>query len=175
MAEELKRISFDESMMIIAQTCALRSTCLRRFVGAVIVDAYRHILSTGYNGVASRVPHCIDHPCPGAFKPSGTGLDSCQAIHAEQNAIAHCRSLSRAYSIYTTTRPCASCTKALLATPVQRIIFLHDYPHDESVLLWESAGRELIKHEVTTTILTRLILDATDISSRLVDGKIRSH
>ena len=41
--------------------CKTFYTCLRRQVGAVIVDANNHIKSTGYNGIPSGLKHCVDH------------------------------------------------------------------------------------------------------------------
>jgi dCMP deaminase len=92
--------------MCTAYIWALRSTCARRRVGAVIVDGNYHVLSTGFNGVPSEAPHCIDVPCPGAKAESGTDLDRCYAIHAEQNAVRYCPHIDRAFAIYTTTQPC---------------------------------------------------------------------
>jgi dCMP deaminase len=153
------RISFHDSMMTCAYVVALRGTCRRRIVGAVIVDEDKHIISTGYNGVPARALHCTDHPCPGAQHKSGEGLDMCHAIHAEQNAIAHCSDISRAHTIYTTTLPCMSCMKQLIATPIQRIIYHETYPHD-TAQYWRDTGRELLKHEPTTPVLSFLIMEA---------------
>jgi dCMP deaminase len=50
-----------EYFLAIAKVVATRSTCLRRSVGCVLVDKRGHILSTGYNGVASGQPHCNEH------------------------------------------------------------------------------------------------------------------
>lgn len=46
--------------MRMARLVATRSTCLRRAVGCVLVDARGHVLSTGYNGVAAGEQHCND-------------------------------------------------------------------------------------------------------------------
>src|SRR4051812_38504301 len=60
MAEEIRpRASWDEHFMSIAQVVATRSTCPRKYVGAVIVRN-RTILSTGYNGSIRGMPHCSD-------------------------------------------------------------------------------------------------------------------
>jgi dCMP deaminase len=113
--------------MEIAHVAAKRATCARRRVGCVIVDANGYILSTGYNGMPKGFPHCIDEPCDGANYPSGTGLDLCQSLHAEQNAIARLREPFLAHTLYCTTAPCISCVKLILATSMQRIVFDSDY------------------------------------------------
>jgi len=45
------------AMELVAAT-AKRSTCLRRAVGCVLLNARGHVLATGYNGVAAGQPHC---------------------------------------------------------------------------------------------------------------------
>src|SRR5574344_629112 len=44
------RINKDEYAMKLAETAALRSTCLRRKVGAVAIDSDGYVLATAYNG-----------------------------------------------------------------------------------------------------------------------------
>lgn len=164
-------MSRDEWALELAKLCAQRSTCLRRAVGCVLVNARGHVLATGYNGVASGMPHCnhevvvdpeqVDirgavlygssmmrittqgiaqwpNACPGAAAASGTNLDGCQAIHAEQNALLQCRDPYQIETCYCTTAPCITCTKLLMNTSCTRIIFLEEYPHsDAASKLWK--------------------------------------
>jgi len=134
------RTSKDEWFLQIAFVVAKQATCARRKVGAVIVDQHGYILSTGYNGLPSGFAHCISEPCKGAKFASGTQLDSCQALHAEQNAIARLRQPFEAVTMYVTTEPCVSCTKLALATSIQRIVFAESYAQSGKAL-WESAAR----------------------------------
>ena len=153
----------DQWGLELAQVTASRSTCLRRSVGCVLVDKRGHILATGYNGVAAGQKHCNElnefmgyrepdletkvllrtfpHTCPGAQSPSGTNLDGCQAIHAEQNALLQCGKVWEIDTCYVTASPCMTCVKLLLNTSCQRIVFKEDYPHSEARVLWENAGR----------------------------------
>ncbi len=55
--KKIRRPSWDEYFLDIAQLVAKRSTCLRRQVGAVVVKGKR-ILTTGYNGAPSGLEHC---------------------------------------------------------------------------------------------------------------------
>lgn len=135
------RPSFDQWAMQLAEVTALRATCTRRKVGAVIFDAHGYILSTGYNGPPAGMPHCTDEPCEGAHCASGTGLDLCQSLHAEQNAIARLRSPLEAHTMYVTTAPCVSCTKLTLATSIKRIVFKSDYP-TSGKMLWIRTARD---------------------------------
>lgn len=136
------RPSRDDSGLMIALVCAQRGTCVRRKVGCLLVDKdYRH-LSSGYNGPQSGAVHCIDVPCAGAGAPSGTGLDACEAIHAEANALLYCPDVRMIDTCYVTASPCVSCVKLLLGTNCRRIVFIEPYPHPEAKVMWESAGRE---------------------------------
>lgn len=167
------RPSRDQWAMGLAQLTTLRATCCRRKVGAVLLNERGHVLATGYNGVAAGLPHCnevkmvgadfkdlgggvsmpqrmvpsLPHACSGATAPSGTNLDACQAIHAEQNALLQCRYVYSIHTCYTTTSPCMTCAKLLLNTGCQRIVFLSEYVNTDAKALWESAGREWCKLE----------------------------
>lgn len=154
----------DQWAMELAQVTARRATCVRRAVGCVLLNERGHVLATGYNGVASGLPHCNEqtgtksgyqfshsmmpddipiygNACSGAHSPSGTNLDCCQAIHAEQNALLQCRDVYEIHSAYVTTSPCVTCTKLLLNTGCSKIIFLEEYPQPDAKKLWVGAGR----------------------------------
>jgi dCMP deaminase len=135
----LSRPSVHEIAMTMAEVCACRATCSRRAVGAVITSQSDQVLGTGYNGPARGQPHCVDFPCAGSEYASGQGLDSCEAVHAEQNAIVNTSDMSKAHNIYVTTAPCVSCTKLLLNTHIKNIYYANDYPQSiHSQALWSS-------------------------------------
>ena len=133
----LSRPTVHEIAMTTAEVWACRATCGRRRVGAVITSQNNQVLGTGYNGPARGHAHCTDNPCKGMQFTSGQGLDSCEAVHAEQNAIVNTSDMTRAHNIYVTTAPCVSCTKLLLNTSISNIYYREDYPHSEqSRALW---------------------------------------
>lgn len=163
------RSSRDQIYIEVAQVIARRSTCYRRSVGCVLTDSEGIILATGYNGVAAGRPHCNEegptihhqHPlkpigvtmlsgssyplaCPGSEAPSGQNLESCQAIHAEANAIIRLPDPRRVHTAYCTASPCIHCIKLLLGTSCQRICFLQEYPHPTAKDWWLAAGREWV-------------------------------
>lgn len=142
------RISKDDWAMAIAMITTQRSTCSRRHVGCVLLDVHNHILSTGYNGVASGLKHCNENcsTCPGLHAKSGTNLDGCEAIHAEQNAMLQVSNMFSIDTCYTTTSPCMTCMKMLLNTSCHTIHYIHDYD-DNAKNLWISSGRKIIKFE----------------------------
>lgn len=137
------RPSIDEYMLNMARVASTRATCSRRAVGAVITDKYNFILSTGYNGVPKGHTHCILRPCKGVDYGSGDGLDICKAQHAEVNAIAHCRDLKSATTIYLTVSPCMSCMKLIAATNIRRIVAKEIY-NTAPLDYWEDIGGEFI-------------------------------
>lgn len=141
------RLTKDEWAMKLALITSKRSTCARREVGCVLLNFRGHVLSTGYNGVAVGLPHCNEmtdgqtlHRCSGADSQSGTNLDGCQAIHAEQNALLQCHDVHNIHTCYVTTSPCLTCVKLLLNTSCEQIIFMDQYSQD-SRQLWLAAGR----------------------------------
>ena len=137
------RPSKDTYFLRHAAIAAQMSTCKRRSVGCVLVNARRQILAVGFNGVPSGMPHCNEgHTCPGADAPSGTQLSACFATHAEVNAVIQCKDPYAIDTVYTTTAPCVDCTKFIMNTSAKRVVFSETYPHSESQKLWEGVGRE---------------------------------
>ena len=115
-------------------------------MGCVLVDSRGRILSTGYNGVAAGLPHCIDQPCGGA--DDSVGSDTCQAVHAELNALLTCRDPDKIHTCYTSTMPCNNCMKTLLNTSCQRIVYLNDHESGQAVReKWQKTGRYIEKHD----------------------------
>jgi dCMP deaminase len=136
MADNTMRPGWDEYFMQIAQTVATRSTCPRASVGCVLTRD-RRILTTGYNGAPSGVPHCTDVGCL-------LVNDHCQrATHAEANAIVqgalHGVSVAGA-TAYCTHQPCVNCTKLLISAGVKKIIFEVAYPDPIATDLLREAG-----------------------------------
>lgn len=137
------RPSRDETMLQLAETIAKRSTCGRRQVGCVLVDEHGRVLSMGHNGVPRGWQHCTESPCKGVGLASGSGLDQCVAVHAEQNALLFCSDVMKIQTVYVTASPCISCIKMLMNTSAFRIVFREQYPHDEARELWEHHVRHV--------------------------------
>jgi dCMP deaminase len=77
---------------------------------------------------------------------SGQGLDACEAIHAEQNALLQCRDVHLIKTCYLTLSPCITCVKLLLNTSCERIVFIEEYVDARPKDLWEAAGRTWEKY-----------------------------
>ena len=127
------RPSKPETFLKMAVALSEQSTCSRRSVGVIMTDHMHQIIASGYNGVAHGAKHCIDKLCPGAAQPSGHGLDMCEAIHAEQNALMQCKDVMKLHSVYCTTSPCMHCVKMLINTNAIHIYYIHDYSDIEQV------------------------------------------
>ena len=143
----MSRPSRDQYFLRIAEVVATRSTCQRRQVGCVLVDKHGHVLATGYNGVPSGMPHCRDNgdtTCPGRGAKSGTNLDKCQAIHAEQNALIQLADANQVDTVYCTVTPCMHCIKMLMNTSAKRLVYINRYPHPTVQAMWEDSGREWV-------------------------------
>jgi dCMP deaminase len=158
----------DKTFLDIALTLAKRGTCIRKQVGCVLVDELGQILSTGYNGVARGLSHCNEeiillpkleriglgyvatearifhpHKCAGADHDSGQGLDICEAIHAEQNALLQCADVQKIHTVYVTVSPCRHCMKLIMNTSAKRVVFLSEYSQSSKDLA-EKAGIEWV-------------------------------
>ncbi|MGH2348562.1 MAG: deoxycytidylate deaminase [bacterium] len=148
------RPSWDLYFMRMAALAATRSTCIRRHVGALIVKD-RMVLSTGYNDTPRGLPNCGDGGCARCASevPSGSHLEACLCIHAEQNCLVqaayHGVSIAGG-TIYTTHQPCLTCAKLIINGGIVRIVFGGDYPDLTARQLLEQSG----------VLLERVPLDA---------------
>ncbi|MBI4436085.1 MAG: AAA family ATPase [Candidatus Omnitrophica bacterium] len=128
------RPDWDDYFMGIAKVVALRSNCIKRKVAAVIVKD-RRVISTGYNGTPRGVRNCNEGGCPrcNSFGSQGSRLEECLCSHGEENAITqaayHGANLREA-TLYTTFSPCLICTKMIINTGIQKVIYSHGYSMD---------------------------------------------
>lgn len=116
------RLSWDEYFMSVSLLISSRSSCDRLHVGCILVNNNR-IISSGYNGFLSGIPHvsCI------------VNNHEQNTVHAEQNAISDCarRGVSCDGSVaYITHYPCINCTKILIASGIKEIFYKNDYKND---------------------------------------------
>ncbi len=126
--------------MNIARVVSSRSTCERKFVGAVIVRD-RTILSTGYNGSIRGMPHCTE---------AGHMMEDnhCVAtIHAEVNAILQAAKNGVRIddaAIYVTASPCWGCFKAIANAGIRRVIYGEFYRDERIFDVAKTVGIELL-------------------------------
>src|SRR5688572_15127149 len=122
-----------EYLMSIAVDVAARCNCRKTVVGAVIARAGR-ICSTGYNGTVTGFTNCIDGGCPrcaDSDAESGTQLDRCVCVHAEQNALIAAARFGiqvEGGECWVTNEPCLDCTKSLIQARLDSVYYWHPYP-----------------------------------------------
>ena len=81
----------------------------------------------------------MPHTCKGHDLP--TGQDSCEAIHAEQNALLQCRDPWQIRTAYVTLSPCKPCIKLLMNTSCERLVFLKEHSDPWPKEQWLKLGR----------------------------------
>lgn len=141
------RPGFDEWGLIVASAVATRGDCVRRRVGAVILDRHNRICGAGYNGTYSGAPGCLQGACPrgssGVLPGSSydTGPGACISVHAELNALLDVSEKSRLEraTMYITTAPCGGCLKILRNTAIRRLVWTGD-AQDVHTLPWPFGG-----------------------------------
>ena len=130
--------SRDRYYLEIAYAVSMRSSCVRRHYGAVIVSE-DEIVSTGYNGNVRGEPncdsigYCLRHGLP--HNDSTQLYGDCRSVHAEQNAML---SASRMEMIGSTmylagvdgetgerlrdAKPCPLCMRMIKNTGISRVV-----------------------------------------------------
>jgi len=135
------RPPWDDYFRKIADDVALRSTCDRASVGAVLVKE-KHIVSTGYNGSPAGLEHCDD---VGHLMVEGHCV---RTVHAEVNAIIQAAVFglaTRDAVCYVTHFPCLNCTKMLINARISKLIYKNSYRIDPIALEFlKTAGVEVI-------------------------------
>ncbi len=139
------RPSFDNYFLTIASVVSTRATCDRKKVGAVLVDRFNRIVSTGYNGSPAGLPHCDD---VGHELVDMDGRQSCvRTVHAESNALYEAGQKVPGGTLFTTAIPCYDCAKLIVNAGISRVVYCEYYNSrkTESVLnLLGSAGIQTI-------------------------------
>ncbi len=133
------RADWDDYFMNISRVVASRSTCQRKYVGALVVRN-RTILSTGYNGSIRGMPHCID---VGHMMEAGHCVAT---IHAEANAILQAAKngvMIDGGTIYVTASPCWNCFKTSVNAGIVRICYGEFYRDERIFEVAEQIGVEL--------------------------------
>jgi dCMP deaminase len=141
----LPRPDWDEYFMMVADVASMRANCVKRRVGAVIVQDCQ-IHATGYNGTPRGIRNCNEGGCPrcAGNAPSGTGLGECLCVHAEENSILQAAAYGvriRGATMYCTLCPCSYCAKSIINAGIREVVYGASYRADEvSLKLFSEAG-----------------------------------
>lgn len=142
---EGNRIPWDEYWMNIVSDVALRSTCLRRQIGALVVKN-NVIVSTGYNGAPRGFTHCLESGCrrDKLNIPSGERHEECVGVHAEQNALLQAGRDANGATLYVNAFPCKICAKLIINAGVKRVMMTGEYSDTEGLEYLRRAGIECV-------------------------------
>lgn len=122
------RPTWTDTFLSIARTLALRSTCPRLAVGAVIHNDDNHILATGYNGSPRGLSHCSEVGCE-------IVRDNCvRAVHGEVNAILQAARIGvsiRGAHLVLTHTPCIRCALSIVQVGLASVTCAEPYRNDD--------------------------------------------
>jgi dCMP deaminase len=141
--EKEKRISRSKLFMEIAKLLSDRSTCSRAKVGSLLVKDNR-IISTGYNGAPSGLPHCVDVGCE--IGPLGGCI---RAVHSEANCVSHAAKNgipTDGTTLYVTLSPCIDCAKLLINAGIKEVVYLNEYRNTAGIDLLKRVGIKVTKY-----------------------------
>ncbi|KAM0788243.1 hypothetical protein ACM66B_001395 [Microbotryomycetes sp. NB124-2] len=154
------RPPWDIYFMRLADLASLRSNCMKRRVGAVLVRDHR-VVSTGYNGTPRGVKNCGEGGCgrcnsngdgltlesKSKLKGMGEGLDECLCLHAEENALLEAGRArlsgggTEGAVLYCNTCPCLRCTVKIVQCGITEVVYSLSYSMDAaSRRVMEEAG-----------------------------------
>ncbi|SIT98133.1 dCMP deaminase [Epilithonimonas bovis DSM 19482] len=128
---------FDIAYLKMATEWANLSYCKRKKVGALIVKD-RMIISDGYNGTPSGFENnCEDE----------NGKTNWFVLHAEANAILKIASSTQSCkgaTLYITMSPCKECSKLILQSGIEKVVYMAGYSDDSGLQFLKNAGIEIL-------------------------------
>jgi dCMP deaminase len=144
------RPSWDTYFMQMAYLASSRSNCMKRRVGAILVNDNR-VIATGYNGTATGTLNCSQDGCARCNSNTRCGVDlgTCLCLHAEENAILEAgRSKAQGGTLYCTLTPCLGCARKIVQVGVARMVYDSEYNSSEhdSVTYLMNAGIAVERH-----------------------------
>ena len=137
-SNEEKKILLDKRYLRMAKIWAENSYCVRRKVGALIVND-QMIISDGYNGTPSGFENVCEDESGAHTKP--------YVLHAEANAItkvARSNNSSEGATLYVTASPCLECSKLIIQSGIKRVVFNELYRLSDGIDLLRRAGIECL-------------------------------
>ena len=153
-------IIWDDYFMAIAFLSSLRSKDPHTQVGACIVNSDKRIVGIGYNGFPMG---CSDDELPWAREATDPLQTKYPFVcHAEMNAILNKNSSDvKGCTIYTALFPCNECTKLIIQSGINEVVFLSDKYHDS---MQSKASRRMmelsgIKMRLHIPELTKITID----------------
>lgn len=131
--EKEKQARYDKAYLRMAREWAKLSHCERKQVGAIIVNNGM-IISDGYNGAPSGFDNCCEDE---------DNKTHWYVLHAEANAIlkvAKSTNNCKGATLYLTLSPCKDCSKLILQSGIQRLVYIDEYKDTAGVDFLKEAG-----------------------------------
>ncbi len=153
-------LSWDEYFMSIALLSAQRSKDPNTQVGACVASKDHKIVGVGYNGFPWG---CSDDELPWAREGAFADTKYPYVCHAELNAVLNSSAPSlKGCSIYVALFPCNECTKVIIQSGIEEIVYLSDkYAHTDSV----KASKRML--DIAGTKYRQFTSDQKEISLQL--------
>ncbi|RIB29085.1 deoxycytidylate deaminase [Gigaspora rosea] len=167
---ERLRPSWDTYFMHLSDLAALRSNCMKRRVGCILVKDFR-VIATGYNGTARGLKNCNQGGCERCNDAVSCGkeLDTCLCLHAEENALLEAgrERIGQGSILYCNTCPCLRCSVKLIQSGVTEVVYNKTYGMDSwTSRILKEAGIKLRQHSPPTM---RLVLQKSDYMSGIAN------
>jgi dCMP deaminase len=145
----MKRPSWDRYFLDLCEAVSKRATCDRGRAGCLVVKD-RRILSTGYVGAPSGLPHCDEegHDMRKVFDEEGNITQHCvRTLHAEQNAIIQAAKFGisiNGSTLYCKMTPCRTCAMMIINAGIKRVVCEKRYHADkDTVDMFKKASIQL--------------------------------
>ena len=131
-----KQLKYDKAYLKMALEWSQLSYCDRRKVGALIVKD-KMIISDGYNGT----PSGFENICE-----DDEGYTKWYVLHAEANAIlkvARTTNQAAGATLYLTHSPCKDCSKLILQSGIERLVYTDAYKDTSGLDFLKKAGLQI--------------------------------
>lgn len=134
----MKRPSFNQWLMQIAEVVSLRSPDSKTKVGCVLASMNNKVLGTGYNGPVKGFPNKRE-----SLESGKSGF-----IHAEPNCFLN-RSMEANLTpckLFITLQPCTDCARLIANLGnIKEVYYKQSYPDKNSLRILKKAGIKVIK------------------------------
>ncbi len=123
--ENEKQKQIDLHWLTVADVVALKSKCIKRQIGAVIISADGRCISCAYNFHPRNTD--LDHECLRKDIATGTQMGVGYCCHAEVSAIIFTswHDLQGA-TIYLTQAPCPACAPYIIQAGISNLVYFKD-------------------------------------------------
>lgn len=146
----MTRPNWDRYFLDLCEAVSKRATCDRGSSGCVIVKDKR-IMTTGYVGAPSGLPHCDDagHDIRKVSDFNDNVSQHCvRTLHAEQNAIIQAARFGiplEGATLFCKMTPCRTCAMMIINAGIKRVVCERRYHADKDTIeMFKQAAIDLV-------------------------------